>query len=646
MKSNYRRLRSAAAFLLLTSLIACGGGNSGNGGGGSGTPPPALLTIATDSILPGTLTNSAYSVTLRAANAVGSLTWSIAPVSPTALFVDGLSIDPGSGVLSGTANFQGTAGFIATVQDAASPPRMATKGFYLTASSPMQTPAPQTFTIGQYQDIFSISVGFPGGVQPFTYTLTAGSLPFGLTLNNQTGQITGSAITSGTYNFTVTIQDSYTPPEIAPAQITIQVVPPPLSFADSLPRQLLLNRPFSGKIVVTGGIPPYHFTMTSGTLPPGFNSIDSTTGQISGTPTSAGYYSFGVNVSDSSSPPVTANTSFGITVATPLGRNDTIATATPIGNEQIMASISPYIDPPDSAPLPADNDYYKLVSLSAAVVHVETQAQRWWPGDPVDTVIEILDSNGTQLTSCRQPGDTSTAFNSPCINDDIPSQQTTDSALDLNVPGPANTPTTFYVHVLDWRGDARPDMRYALQVSGVVTPLSITSTSIRPAARGLVYSQQLTSVNAIGAVSWTLIGGGLPPGLTLNSSGAITGTATTDGTYPFSIQASDSGTPPQTATAQVHIQVVDPLKIVSPATWPDACVNQPYTFAVQTSGGLQPFSWGFISNYWIGINVDQATGVFSGYSSITGTFNGSVGVGDATGVQVSQKITLTVKQCP
>src|SRR5215831_16013031 len=64
-------------------------------------PPPApKLTITTPVILPGTLTNSAYSVTLQAANGVGALTWSINPVSPTALFVAGLSMNSSTGVLS------------------------------------------------------------------------------------------------------------------------------------------------------------------------------------------------------------------------------------------------------------------------------------------------------------------------------------------------------------------------------------------------------------------------------------------------------------------------------------------------------------------------------------------------------------------
>ena len=630
----------------LSLSVACGGASSGNGNFGSGSGGPAAMAISDNSILPGTLQSHPYSVTLHAVNGVGALTWSIAPIAPTALFVDGLSIDPRTGVLSGTANFAGTAGFVATVTDSASPPRTATKSFTVTAYGPLQAPPPQTLTFGQFGDIFLGGINVNGGVEPLTFTVTAGSLPFGIRLNNQTGNFTGSATTVGTYPCTVTVQDSYSPPEVVTAQVTIQVIAPPLSLAYSLPRQVLLNRPFSGRLVATGGIPPYQFSLVSGSLPLGLSGPDPSSGQISGTPTGSGS-GFTVGVTDSSPAPQSAQNNFYISVTQPLGRNDTAAKATPIGNGQITAAISPYIDPPNGAPVPGDNDFYKLVSVAGATVHVETQARRWRPDNPLDTVIEIVDGNGLRQTTCRQPGDTSTNFTSSCIDDDISTVPLlTDSALDYKVPGAPSTPTAFYVHVLDWRGDARPDMTYALQVSGVVDPLAIKSTALAPAARGLSYSQQLTALNSTGALSWSILSGSLPPGLTLSSSGAVTGTASTDGSYSFSVQAQDSSNPPQTATAPEMIQVAEPVKIVSAAVWPDACVNQPYTFAIQTTGGIPPLFWGFISGSWMGINLDQSTGVFSGSSGVTGTFSGDVRASDATGYGDSQTVTVTVKQCP
>ncbi len=401
---------------LLTALLTGCGGSSGNGGSGS---QPAVLTITTDAILPATLANASYSTTLQASNGSGALTWSIAPVAPTALFVEGLSMDPSTGILSGTANFEGTAGFTATVKDSAS--RTATKGFYLTAYSRLQTPPPQTFSFSQYEPIWYQQIQVNGGLPPLNITVSGSPLPVGVTLDRETGIFRGSPMATGNFYTTVTIRDSYAPaPEVTSVQISIQVAPPPFSIAQSLPPKLLLNRPFSGK-------------MTSGSLPPGVTPIDASTGQISGTPTLAGYYTFAVSATDSSSPALSASANFSISVAIPLGRNDTIATATAIDNGNFLASISPYIDPPDAAPLPADSDYYKLTSISGATIHLATGTVQVAGGAWLDTVLEILDANGTRLATCNQPGNTSTNFTSACINDDIPDPPTTDSALDFKV---------------------------------------------------------------------------------------------------------------------------------------------------------------------------------------------------------------------
>ena len=101
-------------------------------------------------------------------------------------------------------------------------------------------------------------------------------------------------------------------------------------------------------------------------------------------------------------------------------------------------------------------------------MHVEIRAKRANQNNPLDSVIEITNANNQRLSTCRQPGDTLGAFTSSCLNDDISaSPHIQDSALDFQVPGAPGDINTFYVHVLDWRGDARPDMNYSLSVSGL-----------------------------------------------------------------------------------------------------------------------------------------------------------------------------------
>lgn len=274
---------------------------------------------------------------------------------------------------------------------------------------------------------------------------------------------------------------------------------------------------------------------------------------------------------------------------------------------------------------------------------METSAQRTWPIDPLDSVIEILDQNGSRLSSCTLPG-----YTSSCLNDDLDTS-TKDSALDFKAPGAANTNTTFYVHVFDWRGDARPDMLYYLNISGVIEPLRIAPTTLGPGAtRGVAYQQQFTTTGGTGSVTWTLSGGALPPGWSLASSGLLSGTATSDGFYTFAIKATDSANPAQTAVAQFTLQIAEPLVITTSSILPNACVNKPYSFQVQTSGGIPPVNYGFSSSAWVPINLDTSTGIFSGSASGVGTFMGLLGAGDSAQPSSgqTQQVTLTVVNCP
>lgn len=118
--------------------------------------------------------------------------------------------------------------------------------------------------------------------------------------------------------------------------------------------------------------------------------------------------------------------------------------------------------------------------------------------DILDSVIELLDQNGTRLQNCGHPAYTSTR-----LNDNIDAT-TLDSALDLKVPGAIGTQNIFYLHVFDWRGDARPDMQYYLNISGVNEPLKITTNLGTGATRGISYQQQMATTGGTGSITWSV----------------------------------------------------------------------------------------------------------------------------------------------
>src|SRR3954454_7200901 len=138
---NRFALVALSAVLLILSC-SCGGGG---GGGGSTTvqqPPPGLsLQITTDS-LPDAIQGRSYSQTLSAVNGVGTLKWAILPINGQQ-FITGLSVDPSTGVLSGSPNFSLIANFTAQVTDAQG--RVATKDLRIIGDPALSVP-PSTDT--------------------------------------------------------------------------------------------------------------------------------------------------------------------------------------------------------------------------------------------------------------------------------------------------------------------------------------------------------------------------------------------------------------------------------------------------------------------------------------------------------------------
>src|SRR5208337_5653971 len=70
--------------------------------------------------------------------------------------------------------------------------------------------------------------------------------------------------------------------------------------------------------------------------------------------------------------------------------------------------------------------------------------------------------------------------------------------------------------------------------------VEITTTSLPSGAVGVSYSATLSAANGVAPYTWTMANGQLPPGLSLQSGGQVSGTPSRASTFSFSVQATDS----------------------------------------------------------------------------------------------------------
>ena len=229
----------------------------------------------------------AYSHAITAAGGVAPYTFSIIAGSlPT-----GLSM-ASNGSITGTPTVAGTFPFTVQVTDSLGATAQTVCSITIGGGPTLTCDSPPNGEVGV---AYSHALGISGGTPPYTYAITSGSLPLGLSLNSGTGLISGTPLSVGTSPFEVQVTDTNGITDLVDCSITILGPVTGLS-CDSPPNGSLGNF-YSHQLLVTGGTAPYTFTLIGGALPDGL-SLDSNIGTISGVPTALGNFSFTVQVTD------------------------------------------------------------------------------------------------------------------------------------------------------------------------------------------------------------------------------------------------------------------------------------------------------------------------------------------------------------
>jgi hypothetical protein len=299
------------AFLLCLGVfivaVGCGGG-SDTVVDRTQTPPSLVITGITGNTIDfgSTTIHTTVSRTFHATAQAGSFQITSATISPADYSIAGnptfpITINAGQ-TLDVTINFtptvvgpdNGTLQFVSS--DAPGTPHNVTlTGTGTSGIAPLQI-ITTTVANGQVGVAYSATVSAQGGTTPYSWTVTTpATFPPGLAFTSG-GVITGTPTAAGTFTFTVQVADAGA--LTATQALTLTIAPAPLAITTTSLPDAPTGAPYAATLQATGGTAPYTWSVADATkLPPGI-TVDSV-GNVAGTPTTTGSFTFTVIVTDS-----------------------------------------------------------------------------------------------------------------------------------------------------------------------------------------------------------------------------------------------------------------------------------------------------------------------------------------------------------
>lgn len=653
--------------------------------GGTSAPATATITVSPTTVIYAPATPSAGTVGVAYSQSLAGASGGATPYSYT---LNSGSLPPGltlagNGILSGTPTANGSFSFTVRATDSSTGtgPFSATSGtLTLNIAAATLTYAPGSPAAATVGTAYSGSLASAaGGTAPYSYAITSGSLPAGITLASN-GSLAGTPTAGGTFNFTVTATDSSGgtgPFSATSASLALTVNAPTISIAPSSLPNATVAAAYSQTVTASGGTVGYSYAVTAGSLPPGLSL--SSGGVISGTPTAGGTYNFTLTTTDSSTGtgPYTGSSAYAITVSAPT------LTLTPTAGSVLSATAGAAVTGLSFTAANGTAPYSYAITAGALPPGVTLASTGSLSGTPSATgnfnftVTATDDSSGPgapfnvsggYTLSVAAPTITLSPATLPAPTVGIAYSQTFVASeghpatftyavsagvvlagLSLNVSTGvlSGTPTqagafSFTITATDGGGFTGSQSYSGTVAGGVVV---LPAESLVNAIAGTAYSHGFSASGGTPGYTYVVQGGAVPAGLSLSSTGVLSGTPTAAGSFNFIVRATDSSTgtgAPFTGSQNYTLTVTASAISLAPTTLPSATAGVGYLQSVNASGGAGSYTFSLSAGVLPpGIGLSSA-GVLSGTPTATGSYAFTLTATDSLGFTGSQPYTVIV----
>ncbi len=535
------------------------------------------LTIVTQN-LPDGIAGSPYTA---AVSAIGGFT----PYTFSARFSTGnFTINSATGIITGRVTQPTSVAVSVTVTDQSG--GFASRSYRFDMLPPALTIVTQALTPGSVGKLYQQSIQVVGGIQPYAFNIATGPLPGGITLNPQTGVLSGTPSATGTFSVTLQVTDQNGAVTSKQYVLTIGAGNGQLTISPASLPGGSVGTVYAQTLTATGGTGPYTFQqLSSSNSAPGLTITPA--GVVTGTPATPGTFSLNVQATDSKGASGTQSYTIVIAAASLAITTQSLADGSiGVAYSQTITAIggsTPYAFAVTSGALPAG----LTLASNGAISGTPTAA------GPFAFTVQVTDSSGktatkaftinvaaalTIVTTSLPNGSVGKTYTAQIevaggtgpyafgASGNLPDGVTLDPASGKLTGVPSKPGTfSFTATVTDARQHTA-SQKYTIVIASSVL---VTTTSLPNGVAGTPYSATLTASG--GTPGYTFVVSGLPAGLSANSAGAITGTPTVTGTFAVGVTVTDS----QQGSSTVQI----PLTLTLPQLPPVAITGPQDTAA-------------------------------------------------------------------